>query len=75
MKIIKSQTIFYGTNQLRVIKDYKVLSKVNSANKRFIDKRIAKHDVLTVLEKFNFRCIYCDLTCKTKYMAIRPFLF
>lgn len=51
--------IIYSNSQLRNIRLYKCLSKVASANKRFEDK-ITVYDVITTLEKFNFKCFYCN---------------
>ncbi|MES2382457.1 MAG: HNH endonuclease signature motif containing protein [Bacteroidota bacterium] len=60
MKVIKSETIFYTSIQIKQIVEYKIRSKVNTANRRFQESRISIHDIIVLLEKYKFRCIYCD---------------
>lgn len=51
--------ILYSNHQLAQIKKYKCDLKAIYANKRFDDK-IITHDVISLLEKYNFKCFYCN---------------
>jgi len=64
--------LIYSKHQLWLIKTYKCISKVKSANKRFEDK-ICVHDVLTTLEKYKFKCFYCNETLKAKTWQLDHF--
>lgn len=61
-----SKVIIYSNHQLNQIKEYKLESRCYGANCRFKSDKISKHDILTVLEKFNFRCMYCDDSLHSK---------
>lgn len=56
--------IIYTNEQLKQIELFKIETKVKSSNGRFKADKISKHDVLTMLEKFKFRCLYCDSKLK-----------
>jgi len=51
--------ILYTPHQTTMARVYKCTAKAVTANKRFEDN-ITTHDVLMVLERFNFHCAYCN---------------
>lgn len=66
MAIIRTKT------QLENIALYKCDVKAHSANKRFDDK-ISKTDVLDVLERYNYRCFYCNQEIKKDHWQLDHF--
>ena len=50
----------------KLIRVYKCNSKAHNSNSRFEDK-ISANDVLSILEKFSFKCFYCQDEIKTNW--------
>ncbi len=55
------------------IKTYKCATKAKFANTRFKEDLITKHDVLNLLIRFNFKCVYCSKTIQTKSWQLDHF--
>jgi len=71
--IPKKSIVFYTTEQNNQIKKYKISEKRSYANNRFGDEKIYISDVLEMLEKFNFRCLYCDSELDAKTWQLDHF--
>ena len=55
--------IIYTKEDEKIIEKYKLKNKVSFSNKRFADN-ITLIDVLNLLKRFNFKCIYCNDSLK-----------
>jgi 5-methylcytosine-specific restriction endonuclease McrA len=63
----------YSTHDLLIIKNYKCLSKACQSNARFKEDTITTMDVLNLLERFKFRCVYCSKSLSSKTWQLDHF--
>lgn len=64
--------INYSKHQCLIIKTYKIPTKVKFANSRFEDK-ITIFDIVCLLERSNYKCLYCADTLKSKTWQLDHF--
>lgn len=61
----ESKVIIYSDEDYATIRKYKLVKKAQAANERGKGDIICANDILVVLKKFNFKCIYCYENIKT----------
>ncbi len=69
---MKSKVIIYNSAQLNIINEFNCATRALVVNKKQNDK-ITTHDVLTIIERQNKKCFYCNSPLINKNYQIDHF--